>query len=92
MNYDLNEFCQYAIYVSIEMENRGYKINEEVALKIDNVIEHHKVLTLEELFKDWHNDRYLKQCLLNLQEKYDCGGITQEEWDKIYNKFSYIID
>ena len=40
-----------------------------------------------ELFDDWHTDRYLKQCLYNLEEKYDRGGITQEEWNKIYNKY-----
>lgn len=40
-----------------------------------------------ELFDDWHTDRYLKQCLYNLEEKYDRGGITQEEWDRIYNKY-----
>lgn len=32
-----------------------------------------------------HNDRYLKQCYYNLQEKYDRGIITQEEWEKIEN-------
>ena len=40
-----------------------------------------------ELFDDWHTNRYLKQCLYNLEEKYDRGGITQEEWDRIYNKY-----
>jgi 3-methyladenine DNA glycosylase AlkD len=30
-----------------------------------------------------HNDRYLKQCYYNLQEKYDRGIITKEEWQKI---------
>jgi hypothetical protein len=29
------------------------------------------------------NDRYLKQNLYNLQEKYDCGGISQDDWDAI---------
>lgn len=28
-------------------------------------------------------DRYLRQCYYNLQEKYDCGGITEEEWQRI---------
>lgn len=47
----------------------------------------------KELFDDWHTDRYLTQCLYNLEEKYDRGGISQEEWDKIYNKyFIYIND
>ena len=46
-----------------------------------------------ELFDNWHTDRYLIQCLYNLEEKYDRGEITQEEWDKIYNKyFTYIND
>ena len=36
-----------------------------------------------DVFPEWHNDRYLWQCYYNLQEKYDCGGITQNEWDAI---------
>ena len=31
----------------------------------------------------WHCTRYLFQCLYNLQEKYDCGGIKEEDWVKI---------
>nr|DAH11325.1 MAG TPA: Pyrimidine dimer DNA glycosylase [Bacteriophage sp.] len=41
----------------------------------------------ESLFGDWHTSRYLKQCLYNLEEKYDRGGITHEEWDKICDKY-----
>lgn len=33
--------------------------------------------------KIWHGQRYLIQCLYNLQEKYDCGGLTEEEYAKI---------
>ena len=35
------------------------------------------------IFGDWHNDRYLMQCYYNLQEKHDCGGISDDEWQKI---------
>ena len=38
---------------------------------------------IEDIYRDWHNDRYLKQCYHNLQEKYDCGGITKDEWNII---------
>ena len=31
----------------------------------------------------WHDKRYYIQCLYNLQEKYDCGGISEDEWEKI---------
>ena len=34
-----------------------------------------------------HNDRYLKQCYYNLQEKYDRGIITKDEWVKIEEKY-----
>lgn len=36
------------------------------------------------------NNRYLTQCFFNLQEKYDCGGITDEEWGQI-EEFRYCI-
>ena len=39
------------------------------------------------MFWGWHNDRYLVQCLCNLQEKYDCGGIDKDEWLVIANEF-----
>ena len=39
--------------------------------------------THDELFKEWHNERYFWQCYFNLQEKYDRGGISPEEWSKI---------
>ena len=47
-----------------------------------------------DLFNGWHyrNDRYLVQCLYNLQEKYDCGGVTFDEWDNIYHKFYKYLD
>ena len=45
-------------------------------------------LSIKNLFENWHNERYLKQCLMNLQEKYDCGGISEDEWKVIENKFS----
>lgn len=38
---------------------------------------------MDDLFVGWHNDAYLVQCFYNLQEKHDCGGITDEEWDRI---------
>lgn len=42
-------------------------------------------------FPGWHNDRYLIQCYFNLEEKYDCGMISEEEWLKI-DKFMRSIN
>ena len=46
----------------------------------------------EPLFDSWHTNRYLKQCVYNLQEKYDRGGITQEEWNKICDKYFDLME
>ena len=43
----------------------------------------------EPIYFDWHNNRYLKQCYYNLEEKYDRGGIPDNEWMIIFAKFSY---
>lgn len=40
-----------------------------------------------QIFSEWHTPRYLAQSLFNLEEKFDCGGIPVEEWNKIYTMF-----
>ena len=102
MDYDLNHFRYYCILVIQEMEKRGYKVSDKTKNKLNKYINYYKEMIImptskrmlilyengyKPLFDDWHTDRYLIQCLYNLEEKYDRGGITQEEWDKIYNKY-----
>ena len=41
----------------------------------------------EDIYFDWHNNRYLKQCYYNLEEKYDRGGIPENEWMHIFANF-----
>ena len=89
--YDFGHLLGYNNIVIAEMEKRCYKINLENAKNyFDQLIKENggfKMPFYELLFKEKMNERYLKQCLYNLQEKYDCGGITQEEWQKIEDKF-----
>lgn len=102
MDYDLNHFRLYCNLVIKEMEKRGYNVSDKTKDKLkqylnsgitvlNTFVGRLSVLLFndkyETLFYDWHTDRYLKQCLCNLEEKYDRGGITQEEWNKIYNKY-----
>lgn len=87
----MRHFGTYCFCINMEFNKRGYKISEKSINKLNDFFQDKKGIDFEELFKDWHNDRYLKQCLLNLQEKYDCGGITEEEWLKIYNKFNKFL-
>lgn len=41
----------------------------------------------EPIYDGWHTNRYLKQCYYNLEEKYDRGGIPDDEWLIIFANF-----
>ena len=84
MNYSFNEFITYAAAVRAEMTKRGYRTMDSVWKKITSIANNdYNILPIEEIYKTWHNDRYMIQCMCNLEEKYDCGSITKEEWLKI---------
>ena len=100
MNYEFVHFMEYTRLVVFEMERRNYKVSQKA---MNNFISNFEKFadpnealigtSLERiLFADWHNERYLKQCLFNLQEKYDCGGIPKDEWKVIEDKFGYLLE
>ena len=82
------DFYAYTQRVLGEMEKRGYKISDSSLTKFTYYFNWTKYCfksnsTHFNIYPDWHNERYLKQCLYNLQEKYDCGGISESEWKVI---------
>ena len=79
MDYPIFHFICYSNRVAYEMRKRGYKCDTTAFSKWINT----DVIILTDPFPDWHNDRYLNQCLMNLQEKFDCGGIGFCEYEKI---------
>lgn len=87
MDYDIAHFYSYTKLVYLEMRRRGYKVDANCFKKWVGdsrfLVERHYVVDKAHIFEGWHNDRYLTQCYFNLQEKYDCGGISEEEWSKI---------
>lgn len=89
LEYQREHFISYALYVRQEMTRRGYRTMDSVWNKILSTRETDygeiEILPIEELFPGWHNDRYLEQCYFNLEEKYDCGGVAQEWFEKIQN-------
>ena len=87
MNYQLDEFNTYTILVVDELKKRGYKIDIERFYKHLHEI---NVLTKGMIFRGWHNRRYLMQCIYNLQEKYDCGGIKDEDWSRLLKYFESV--
>lgn len=88
-DYPRDHFISYAFWVRQEMTRRGYRTMDSVWDKIYCTREvdygEIEILPIEELFPGWHNDRYLEQCYFNLEEKYDCGGVVQEWFEKIQN-------
>ena len=95
MNYNWTDFEYYSELVVRCLKEKGYKINENTWKNFNELVKNcwkFSNINHEFIFKGWHNERYLKQCLFNLQEKYDCGGISDEEWKIIEDKFGYLIE
>lgn len=84
MNYDFDHFISYAYYVREEMTQRGYKTMNSVWEKIILLKLNYNILSLEVIYPEKMDTLYLNICYYNLYEKYLCGGIKQEDWDKIY--------
>ena len=82
LDYPLIHFRTYSYLVYREMKKRGYTVNKNCFTKYFTF---YNWLSHKKLYADWHNDRYLLQCYYNLQEKYDCGGISEKEWELMIN-------
>lgn len=89
MDYETALFYYYVVKVCEEMEKRNIKYQKKFLYEID-VFCNHKWYDTELNYPE-HNDRYLKQCYYNLQEKYDRDIITEEEFEKIWQKCNEIV-
>lgn len=83
MDYPISHLWEYGYLLYGEMQNRGYKCDFDRFEQLFNKPWALKVPMYCELFSGWHNNHYFMQCFFNLQEKYDCGGIPEEDWKKI---------
>lgn len=91
MEYPIEHFATYCYLVKWWMVKYGYSPSQSAEFAISDyinksIIQH---VPTDILFDGWHNDRYLMQCVSNLEEKYDCGGIPEEEWELIED---YILE
>ncbi len=81
MDYNKWIFLNYVTDVCIELDKRNIKYQrkyyDELRTFCSTELDRTDFLYLE------HNNRYLKQCYYNLQEKADRGIITKEEWNRI---------
>ena len=87
LNFPQSHFASYCHLIKNEILQRGYNCNWE---RIVPYIEETEAVTYENLFENWMNYRYFVQCFHNLEEKFDCGGISYEEFKQIKNKHAII--
>lgn len=81
-NYNKQYFLNYVYRVIDEMYRRNIKYQSKFYDELKEFCWNGAFVSNNLMFGE-HNDRYLKQCYYNLQEKYDRGIITKEEWQKI---------
>ena len=98
IEYDPAHYISYSSLVFKELYERGYNLQAKTIKKFDDDVRAWQLylkdslpwaldekipVAYDKLYSNWHNKRYLQQCYYNLEEKYDRGGINDDEWSKI---------
>lgn len=83
IDYPIDEFNSYCKLVIDEFDRRSYKVSQLTKDKLKDYTGYNGKVMHSNIFKNWHNDDYLKICYYNLYEKYLCNGITKEDFEKI---------
>jgi len=86
--YSFDHLATYAKLIYDERKRRGMRASDIVLNKVYSLCDNRNYIEYDLLFDGWHNDRYLKQCYYNLQEKRDCGGISANEWELLESKIN----
>ena len=92
MDYDFDHFISYAYYVREEMTLRGYRTMNSVWEKIVALKPSYSILSLEQVFSEKMDWDYYVICYFNLEEKYLCGGIKEEDWKRIKEPYKMLPD
>lgn len=88
MKYKKALLYYYTNKVALEMKYRNIKYQEKYLQEFDDFAQG---CYTNSLYPE-HNNRYLRQCYYNLQEKADRGIITKEEWKLIHKNIYGLIE
>ena len=91
MDYPMNHFITYAAAVRSEMTACKYRTMDKVWDKIVALKPNFNIVPYDELYKDWMNDTYFIICYYNLKEKWMCGGISNNDWQRIENLYEVVM-
>lgn len=89
-DYDKGYFYRYVWDVVEEMKKRNIKFQNKYLNEISIFTNGCQIASINQYYLE-HNDRYLTQCYYNLQEKYDRGIVSKEEWQKIHEYYVEIM-
>ena len=81
-NYDKEMFLLYTELVIEEMNERKIRYNQNLLQELSDFCNHRINTTLFIPYLE-HNEKYLIQCIVNLEEKHDREIISDQEWSKI---------
>ena len=90
MNYNKKYFLNYVTLVVQEINRRKIKYQSKYYKEFVDFCWNGSVVSYNLMFQE-HNTRYLEQCYYNLQEKYDRGIITKDEWMLIHKNVFGLI-
>lgn len=85
MNYSKMYFLSYVCMVIDELNHRNINYQSKYVNEIIDFCMYDRG-NIHLIYHE-HNDRYFLQCYFNLQEKYDRGIISDEEWKPIQDLF-----
>lgn len=83
LDYDYDHFISYTKLVRDEMTKRGYRTMDSVWNKIVALKPDWKEIQLGNIYHEKMNADYFQICYYNLREKWLCGSIQFEDWNKI---------
>ena len=81
---DISSLKEYSDLIIQEFKRRDYKISMNAMSRYTDYFSDKTIEKVAEIFPKKMSLRYFKQCYYNLEEKFDCGGITIEEFESIY--------
>ena len=81
-------FISYVFKVKEELKKRGIKYNPKYW---NEMLEFCTPTSYAMCDYPEHDMRYLRQCYYNLQEKYDRGIVSKEEWELIHKNIYGLI-
>lgn len=88
MKHPRHWFLGYVNMVCTELHKRNIKYNQKYLEEIEDFC---VFLVEPPINYSEHNDRYLRQCYYNLQEKADRGIVSEEDWENIHKNIYGLI-